>query len=279
MGKRDIKTLRVLSLGAGVQSTTLALMIEKGELPMVDGAVFSDTGAEPKNVYAHLKWLEKKLSYPLYKVQWRNLKQDIIDAADGKIIKFSVPFYTFNKKTNKRGVLMRQCTRDYKIRPVTNKIREMMGYKRYQHVDKTKWRVKILIGISTDEIQRTKKNILKYAENVYPLIEKNMSRNDCLVWMKKNNYPEPPRSACTFCPFHSNQEWHDLKQNKAEWNEILEIDSLIRNTDKNKNHQTDKKEMFLHYSCKSLNEINFGDKTGEQFAFDFADECEGMCGN
>ena len=97
--------------------------------------------------------------------------------------------------------------------------------------------------------------------------------------MKKNNYPEPPRSACTFCPFHSNQEWHDLKQNKTEWNEILEIDSLIRNTDKNKNHQTDKKEMFLHYSCKPLNEINFGDKTGEQFAFDFADECEGMCGN
>ena len=27
--------LRILSLGAGVQSSTLALMIEKGEIPMV----------------------------------------------------------------------------------------------------------------------------------------------------------------------------------------------------------------------------------------------------
>tara|TARA_Y100000004_G_scaffold56621_1_gene62990 strand:- start:841 stop:966 length:126 start_codon:yes stop_codon:yes gene_type:complete len=34
-----LKNLRVLSLGAGVQSSTLALMIEKGEIPMVDCAI------------------------------------------------------------------------------------------------------------------------------------------------------------------------------------------------------------------------------------------------
>ncbi len=110
-----MKTLRVLSLGAGVQSTTIALMIEKGELPMVEGAVFSDTGGEPKDVYDHLAWLEKQLSYPVYNVQWRNLKQDILDAANGKLKKFTVPFYTLDKKTNKRGSLLRLCTRDYKV--------------------------------------------------------------------------------------------------------------------------------------------------------------------
>ena len=57
-----MKTLRILSLGAGVQSTTLALMIEQGEIPMVDCAIFSDTGAEPKEVYTHLEWLKKQLS-------------------------------------------------------------------------------------------------------------------------------------------------------------------------------------------------------------------------
>ena len=51
--------LRILALGAGVQSTTLALMIEKGEVPMVDAAIFSDTMAEPRRVYSHLDWLEK----------------------------------------------------------------------------------------------------------------------------------------------------------------------------------------------------------------------------
>ena len=43
--------MRVLSLGAGVQSSTVALMIEYGELPMVDCAIFADTQNEPKYVY------------------------------------------------------------------------------------------------------------------------------------------------------------------------------------------------------------------------------------
>ena len=51
--------LRILSLGAGVQSSALALMIEKGQVPMVDAAIFADVKGEPKAVYTHLDWLEK----------------------------------------------------------------------------------------------------------------------------------------------------------------------------------------------------------------------------
>ena len=53
--------LRVLSLGAGVQSSTLALMIEKGEIPMVDCAIFADVKGEPQEVYKWLDWLETEL--------------------------------------------------------------------------------------------------------------------------------------------------------------------------------------------------------------------------
>ena len=42
--------LRILSLGAGVQSSTLALKIKHGEIPMVDAAIFADVKGEPKNV-------------------------------------------------------------------------------------------------------------------------------------------------------------------------------------------------------------------------------------
>ena len=42
---------RFLSLGAGVQSSTLALMIANGELEPVDSAIFADTGWEPRKVY------------------------------------------------------------------------------------------------------------------------------------------------------------------------------------------------------------------------------------
>ena len=51
----------ILSLGAGVQSTTLALMAARGDLspgfPQPLAAVFADTGWEPATVYRHLHWL------------------------------------------------------------------------------------------------------------------------------------------------------------------------------------------------------------------------------
>ena len=58
--------LNVLSLGAGVQSTVMALMAAEGEItPMPDCAIFADTQFEPESVYTHLDWLETQLPYPV----------------------------------------------------------------------------------------------------------------------------------------------------------------------------------------------------------------------
>ena len=98
------------------------------------------------------------------------------------------------------------------------------------------------------------------------------------MWSKNNNYPQPPRSACTFCPFHSNKEWARVKENKEEWEEVVTIDFAIRNTDQFKKNNKMNGLMYLHNSCVPINEIDFNEDDG-QFAFDFKDECEGMCGN
>jgi len=46
-----------LSLGAGVQSSTMALMAAKGQIgPMPDAAIFADTQWEPRHVYTWLNW-------------------------------------------------------------------------------------------------------------------------------------------------------------------------------------------------------------------------------
>ena len=60
--------LRVLSLGAGVQSSTLALMMTAGEVLTLDCAIFADTRAESDSTYRWLDWLEKRLSFPLHRV-------------------------------------------------------------------------------------------------------------------------------------------------------------------------------------------------------------------
>ena len=56
--------LRVLSLGWGVQSWTLAAMIALKELPLVDYAVHADTTHEHEGTYAHAAkwtpWLEER---------------------------------------------------------------------------------------------------------------------------------------------------------------------------------------------------------------------------
>ena len=75
-------TLRLLSLGAGVQSTVLALMTADGTLPKVDAAIFADTGWEPLRVYEHLNRLRPVLEdagIPLYVVSKGNLRSDALD--------------------------------------------------------------------------------------------------------------------------------------------------------------------------------------------------------
>tara|TARA_R100000687_G_scaffold63699_1_gene51740 strand:+ start:232 stop:1041 length:810 start_codon:yes stop_codon:yes gene_type:complete len=268
--------MRVLSLGAGVQSSTLALMIEKGEVPMVDAAIFADTKSEQKAVYDWLNWLEAQLSYPVYRVSWRNLKQDILDASQGNYKAFTAPFFTLNVGTGKKGLLRRQCTGDYKIKPIVQKVRELLGLEKGQ-MRKKGTKVEMLMGISIDEIVRIKPNQIKYISNIYPLVEKGMSRSDCKAWMGKHNHPEPPRSACTFCPYHSNEEWQNVKQNKKEWEEVVKLDLAIRSQEKFKTNKYNLDELYLHRSCKPISEIDFNEDKSRQLDL-FAEECAGICG-
>ncbi len=266
------KNLKVLSLGAGVQSSTLALMIQKGEIPMVDCAIFADTGAEPKEVYDWLEWLRDELWFPVYIAKHRNLKDDIVNAALGLHKDFDAPFFTINKKTGKKGIMRRKCTADYKVKPVTQKIRSILGYNKGERVIKGT-KVELIMGISYDEMQRMKINPLKYIENKYPLVERSIRRHHCIEWMKKNNYPEPPRSACTFCPFHSNKEWRRIKDNKKEWDDVVKMDKLLRA----KEHKLDSI-LYLHRDCKPIDEVDLREKDEISGQYSFLDECDGYCG-
>src|SRR5262249_27028991 len=74
--------IRVLSLGAGVQSTTVLLMSCKGVLPKLDAAVFADTQWEPQAVYKHLAWLEveaKGYGIPILRGTRGDLRADALE--------------------------------------------------------------------------------------------------------------------------------------------------------------------------------------------------------
>lgn len=264
--------MKILSLGAGVQSTTMALMAAKGEFnDMPDCAIFADTGAEPKPTYDYLNWLmsDGLLPFPVHVVSGGNIKEDMISGMNTTGQRFaSVPFFTLYK--GKAGMGRRQCTKEYKLVPIRRKARELLGGKvRGQSVE-------MWIGISTDEIIRMKPSMVKYITNRWPLIEKRMSRHDCLTWLNKNGYPLPPKSACTFCPYRSDEGWINMKKNDpVSFAEAIEVDEAIRLNGTTKRM---KAELFLHRSLKPLKDVDFRTNAEKGQIDMFNNECEGMCG-
>lgn len=223
-------TLRLLSLGAGVQSTVLALMAAGGTLPGLDGVIFADTGWEPKRVYDHLLRLRDVLTeggIPLHMVANGNLRDDAINPQHRYA---SVPYFVRNPDGSD-GMGRRQCTSEYKLSPINRKVRELLGAAAPDFRRVPRGRVaEQWIGFSTDEIHRVSdaRDVL-YIRKRYPLIELGMSRKDCERWLRARGWTEVAKSACIGCPFHGNAQWRDLRDNQpAEWADAVEFDKAIR---------------------------------------------------
>ena len=271
--KNREKTLTVISLGAGVQSSVMAIMAAKGEFPKPDCAIFADTGYEPKKVYSYLEFLKKILPYPVYVVSKGNIKKDMLDSIDNGTRFPTAPFFTQAEIKGKKGMLRRQCTEDYQIIPIRKKIRELCNVGYGKHFPKDKY-VEQWIGISTDEIQRMKPARDKYILNRHPLIEAKMSRQDCINYLKKENIPLPEKSACIVCPYHNDAYWHFMKtERKEEFADAVEFDKNIRTGSRNVRDK-----LYLHRSCKPLDEVEFNKKENDNQLDMFNNECEGMCG-
>ena len=273
-----------LSLGAGVQSSTIALMAKHGEItPMPDAAIFADTQAEPASVYKWLDWLEPQLPFPVIRVTRGDMTSESLIIKDrkdgtGRWSKSLIPAFIQNKDGSK-GIMGRQCTYSYKVEQLERAARLHGKVKRGQkNVTVTQW-----IGISWDEIQRIKPSRVAWSQHRWPLVELRMGRRDCLKWMESHGYPKPPRSACVYCPFHSDNEWRRLRDHEPE-----EFQRAIR-FEKDLQAVKAKTERmrgvpFLHPSCVPLDQVDLStDIERGQLSLwldeqSFGNECEGMCG-
>lgn len=218
-----------LSLGAGVQSTTLALLAVEGVLPKPDVAIFADTGWEPRAVYEHLDRLARVLDsagIELIRVSKGNLRDDMLDP-DSRYA--SVPYFVRNPDGSD-GMGRRQCTSEYKLGPISRKVRELLGASppEFRRVPKGKvceqW-----IGFSVDEIHRVSDNDrVSYVRKRYPLLDLNMTRKDCERWLTVRGW-SATKSACIGCPYHGNRQWRQMRDHDREsWDDAVEFDAAIR---------------------------------------------------
>lgn len=285
------KTIDVISLGAGVQSTTMALMAAHGEIePMPVAAVFADTGAEPRAVYEHLRWLSSGnvLPFPVHVVQWRNLRDDLLASARLENVAgrpgghVSPPFHTLNVD-HSLGMLRRECTQNFKIDPIRHETKRILGRDPLKPIRLRKGAAPLVrqwIGISADEVLRIKRHGPTWMQKRFPLVEEGrwLTRGHCLEWLSTHGYPRPPRSACTFCPYRSDPEWRELKNSEEDWQDAVAIDRLIRDFPARGVARLQKGgRLFVHWSKRPLEDVDLTDPHKDQIPL-WGGECEGMCG-
>lgn len=274
---RGVKKFKVLSLGAGAQSTALALMAESGwnGLEKPDLAIFADTQWEPPGVYEHLDWLEKQLSYEVVRVSAGNIYQNILRGVNSDGDQFlDIPAFLINPNGTK-SVAVRQCTTHYKIRPIHKELRKRLRIPTGKRAPKDV-QVEMWLGISADESTRVKPSRDEWITNRHPLIEMDMTRANIYNWFNER-YPDRrlPRSACVGCPYHSDMEWKWLRENDPDsFNEAVHVDWSLRNIPEIRG--TLKGEAYLHHSRRKLSGVDFDDT--QNYDDYMASECEGLCG-
>jgi hypothetical protein len=247
--------------------------------PMPDCAIFADTGWEPQAIYDHLAWLRSPnvLPFPVHIVSAGDLRADLLAGAEGHRWA-SIPAFTRNVtpagtelpvydeddngdlvivgsrivKTERVGVGMirRQCTGDYKIVPIRRKVRELLvivGRRSPATPVAEQW-----IGISLDEPLRMKPSFEDWQVNRWPLIERHMTRQDCLLWLERHGYPLPPKSACIGCPFHSDDYWRNMRDHDPDaWADAVWVDHTIRS-----GFRGIRGEVYLHRSAVPLDQAD-----------------------
>ena len=277
---------RALSLGAGTQSSVLALLLARDDERLIelnycrpDLAIFADTGFEPRYVYDHLDWLEEQLNYPLVRVSAGDMRKNLVNGLTPENREFvDIPLFT-EGSNGKRGMMTRQCTSHYKIKPINKELRLRAGGepgKRFPKGDV----VETWMGISLDEVSRMKPAKESWIDKRYPLVELGMDRQDCRDWFAQF-YPGRilPRSACVICPYRSDKEWRELKENEASsFDDAIAFDNSLRRsgTAINKVLSKSMKDIsYLHRSCKPLKDVVF-EKSND--INNFENDCEGLCG-
>ena len=234
----------------------MAAMVALGDLPPVDVAIHADTTHESKLTYEFVKrwtpWLE---AHGVKVVTVKNLQplHELIS------FKTDIPVFTCNGKTD--GKLKRQCTGDWKIVPI----------RRWLQANRNGEPVETWIGISLDEFQRMKSSDVKYITHRWPLIEKRMTRHDCELYLRAHGLEVPPKSACTFCPFHNTSEWRRIKKTPEDWTEAVAVDRAIRKS-------RPPYDLFVHSSRKPLEDVDLRtDQERGQLSL-WNEECSGFCG-
>jgi hypothetical protein len=164
---------------------------------------------------------------------------------------------------------------DYKIDPIVKAVRRLAGI-RVRSPGPKHVVVEQLIGISLDEAHRQRDAHFRWIRHVYPLVEMQLTRWKCIAKLTAWGWTAP-KSACTFCPYHNDKMWAQMKaQDPESFADAVTVDRALRSG----KHFMLRGIPFLHSDRKPLEDIDFDAKLeGDRAQLNlFGEECAGVCG-
>ena len=212
-------TETIWSYGGGTQTAAIAVLILQGKLPRPDVVVMADTAREIESTWQYLRdVVQPALDTIGLTVQVAGHELSTVDlyGHNGDLL---IPSFTTQSNGGKLPTL---CSNEWKQRVIRRWLRQ-------QGINDCD----VLLGISTDEVERMKPSGLNWYRHVYPLIEMvPTSRVNCAALVESYGWPMPPKSRCWMCPNQSPLMWSDMrKQQPAEFAKAVAFEQEVQQAD------------------------------------------------
>lgn len=223
---------QLLSYGGGRQTVALCLLIEQGIIPRPDRIVIADTGREKSSTWDYLAtYMQPRMTaigLPI-EIAPRSLAYVDLYAHNGDLL---IPVYTHT------GKFSAFCSNEWKQRVIKRYLADV-GITTY-----TAW-----IGFAWDERQRVKGE----AGRAFPLIDRMLTKADCITIIERAGLPLPLPSACWMCPNMRDSEWRDVRDHYPDdWARAVALDDELRAEDRANGGSG----VWLHHSRRPLIEAD-----------------------
>ena len=194
-------------MGAGVQTT--AMLLYYPDRYRNGWIIFADTGDEMPETY----WYVDNYLKPF--CDKNNLKWKTVKSYKAN----SLREYFFKKKALPLR-MTRECTREFKVRPINRFMREMGA--------RPKDPFFLDIGFSMDEALRANLNTryeIKSIKKLFPLLDDKLTRKDCEKIITDYGWPLPVKSGCDWCIFKNRASFRKLAMERPErFKQIVEFE-------------------------------------------------------
>lgn len=207
--------IRSFSYGGGTQSTAALVLAARGDIdfPLFIFANVGEDSERPATLrYVHDIAMPYAEAHGIELVEVRKRLRDgssqtLVERINAS--ERSVPIPVRMGVDGAPG--NRTCTAEFKIRVVEKELRRRGATKVSKAI--------VGIGISLDEWHRAgtaEDPRSKFQFREYPLLWRELTRADCMRIIAEAGLPQPPRSACYFCPFHTAEEWRKLAREEPD---------------------------------------------------------------